>query len=135
MKTIWGMKFDTTMPSKEQLEKEGWVVDEDGKNMLAPMYGVNHTASAKRRIGDKARERGNGKLGTKHTEETKRKMSKSHTGKKRGPHTEEGKRNISNAKKGKRPDWSNITDAERKARSERAKAQWAQGKLGRKKNK
>ena len=36
---------------------------------------------------------------------------------------------------GKTPDQSYMTDEHRKARSERAKAQWAQGKLGRKKNK
>jgi hypothetical protein len=31
--------IDTTYPSKEQLEKEGWAIDDEGKNMLHPQYG------------------------------------------------------------------------------------------------
>jgi group I intron endonuclease len=42
------------------------------------------------------------KKGFKHTEETKKKMSKSHTGVSRTPHTEETKRKMSKSAKGKK---------------------------------
>ena len=118
----------------ELLDETVDMYDEDGKNMRAPFYNKKHTKDGRKKCGLGKREgKEHWNWGGKASEETREKMSKTRTGKKRGPHTEEGKRNISNGKKGKSPDWSNVTDAERKARSERAKAQWASGNIGRKK--
>ena len=129
----WDNEYITL--TKEDL-KESEMFDADGKNMLAPMYGLKHTPEGRKKCGRGKREgKQHWNWGGKASEETIEKMSKTRTGKKRGAHTEEGKRNISKGKMGKTPDQSYMTDEHRKARSERAKAQWAQGKLGRKKNK
>jgi group I intron endonuclease len=64
---------------------------------LAPMSGRRHsTETIRRMMGNTYR------LGHKHSEETKYKMSEAHKGKKPKPRTDEHRRNISNALKGKK---------------------------------
>ena len=65
-------------------------------------------------------------LGRKHTEETRRRMSESHKGKKGKPHTEESKRRISESHKGKK--LGPPSEETRRKRSESMKKYWAKRK-------
>ena len=67
--------------------------------------------------------------GKEKSETHKANISKAATGKTRSPHSEETKRKMSEASKGKPKDFSKISDADRKRRSDQMKAMRAKQKL------
>ena len=74
------------------------------KTNLGKKYSKEHRENISKALkGKKQNWSHNGMLGKEHSEETKRKMSLSHVGKKYKPMSEQGKKNLSNALKGRIP--------------------------------